>query len=41
VVKAFAAPGYATTHPSGSIDPRDQAYYDSVKELENAWRPRP
>jgi hypothetical protein len=40
-VRAFSGkpgPGYTTDHPSGSADPRDQAYYDSVKDLENAWK---
>ena len=38
-VRVFGAPPNGG-HPSGSADPRDQAYYDSVKELENAWRPK-
>ena len=40
-VAVFGRPGGGyTEHASGSTDPRDQAYYDSVKELENAWRPK-
>ena len=39
--RVFAGkPGAGYGHPSGSSDPRDQAYFDSVKELENAWRPK-
>jgi uncharacterized protein len=41
-VRVFNRAGNAPFgHPSGSQDPRDQAYFDSVKELENAWRPKP
>ena len=39
-VKAFGKPGNGYGHPSGSTDARDQAYFDSVKELENAWKPK-
>jgi len=35
-INAFNRPAFH--HPSGTTDPRDQAYYDSVKELENAWK---
>jgi uncharacterized protein len=38
-VRVFSRAGNA--HPSGSPDPRDQAYFDSVKELENAWKSKP
>ena len=37
-VRVFARPPAFAGHPSGSNDPRDQAYYDSVRELEGAWR---
>jgi hypothetical protein len=37
-VKVFSRPG---NHPAGTMSPRDQAYYDSVKELENAWQKKP
>ena len=36
-VNAFNAPSF-NGHASGSNDPRDQAYFDSVQELQNAWR---
>ena len=39
-VKVFGKPGNGFGHPSGSNDLRDQAYFDSVKDLENAWRPK-
>ena len=39
-IKVFGQPGNIHGHPSGSSDPRDQAYYDSVREAENAWRPK-
>jgi hypothetical protein len=38
-VRAFGGPINAFNgHPSGSNDPRDQAYYDSVRELQDAWK---
>jgi uncharacterized protein len=40
-VRIFSRPGNNGGHPSGSNDPRDQAYYDSVKDLENAWQKKP
>jgi hypothetical protein len=40
-VKIFSRPGNNGGHPSGSSDPRDQAYFDSVKELEGAWQKKP
>jgi uncharacterized protein len=36
-VNAFNRPSFHA-HPSGSNDPRDQAYYDSVRELQDAWK---
>jgi uncharacterized protein len=36
-VNAFNRPSIHA-HPSGSNDPRDQAYYDSVRDLQDAWK---
>jgi hypothetical protein len=38
-VRAFGGPVNAFKgHPSVTNDPRDQAYYDSVRELQDAWK---